>query len=62
VEVDVQAGTEGGGDRVAAEQPGRAEGPPQLGQRPPQRAQRVVGVGEQQLGQVTAAGRAASGR
>src|SRR5829696_1503483 len=41
---------------VAAEQPGLAEGPAQLGQGPAQGPERVVGVPEQQLGQLPAPG------
>jgi hypothetical protein len=57
VDVGLEPGPEGGGNRVAPEQLGGPEGAPQLGEGPPQDAQRVVGLAEQQLRQVAAAGR-----
>jgi hypothetical protein len=57
LQVDLHPWPQDGGDRVTGEQRWRAEGPPQLGQGPAQRPERVVGVAEQQLGQLPAPGR-----
>jgi hypothetical protein len=51
VDIDHHIVPERRDDGVTAEHAGYAESPAQLGERPPQRSERVVGVAEEQLGQ-----------
>ncbi len=54
VDVEGRVGRKGDPHRVAVEDGRRAEGPADLGEAPPQRPERVVGLGEEERGEPAA--------